>query len=156
MTNDSVGSVECSKQTAQARKNLAMMHKFSEYFAIIAVKQFSPLVSCQCVSVYVYICVCTAHKSQNKNHLLATGTGNGNELCVGDVCANFIGIAQMLTSSELLRFLVLPQTSSPLLSVLSPLTALWLVFLALVSVTLMWPAAAIAEGVEVKILLINL
>lgn len=156
MTNDSVGSVECSKQTAQARKNLAMMHKFSEYFAIIAVKQFSSLVSCQCVSVYVYICVCTAHKSQNKNHLLATGTGNGNDLCEGDVCANFIGIAQMLTSSQLLRFLVLPQTSSPLLSVLSPLTALWLVFLALVSVTLMWPAAAIAEGVEVKILLINL
>lgn len=55
MTNDSVGSVECSRKTA---KNLAMMHKFCEYFAVIAVKQFSPLVSCQCVCLCVCIFVC--------------------------------------------------------------------------------------------------
>lgn len=95
MTNDSAGSAK----TAQARKNSAMMHKFSEYFAVIAVKQFSPLVSYLCMHVYLFIyeCVCALLiKARRKTTLGMKRMEVAMAMSCsanGDVCANFIGTA---------------------------------------------------------------
>lgn len=131
MTNDSAGS----KKTAQARKNFAMMHKFSRVFCRYCSKTIFPtrqLSVCLCVCVYLFVCTLLIKTRSQRNQWNLQWQW-GAALPKG----MFVPILLEPRKCSCSDFAMLPQTrrsvsSSP--SSPSPLSLL-------VSVTLMWPAS---------------